>query len=251
MIRWVRSYFSKKSLDTSSRAKLTFIERVTGAPITNFQLYLRALRHRSSLIDSNLSTYESYEQLEFLGDAVLDLIITEILFEKFPKQDEGFMTKLRSKLVKEDTLAELSIKLNFHEILEVGERVKGQGIELKKSVLCDVFEAILGAIYIDAGMEAARVFIKKVYEEHIDITAISNTQDNFKSLLLEFAQSKKLGVPEYKVTLESGPDHDKTFEIQAIVNNEILGYGKGKNKKMAEQAAAMQALNCLRKDRNE
>jgi len=251
MLRWIRSYFSKKSLDSISRGKLTLIESVTGTSIQNPQIYLRALRHRSSLIESNLSNYESYEQLEFLGDAVLDLIVTEILFEKFPKHDEGFMTKLRSKLVKEDTLAELAVKLNFHEVVEVGERVKGQGIELKKSVLCDVFEAILGALYIDAGMGAAQCFVKSVYEDHIDIMAISNKHDNYKSLLLEFAQAKRMSVPEYKVVNESGPDHDKTFEIEAIVNNKILGYGKGKNKKMAEQAAAMEALNCLRNGRNE
>jgi ribonuclease-3 len=251
MLRWIRSYFSKRSLDSLSRGKLALIESVIGTTIKNPQIYLRALRHRSSLIESNLSTHESYEQLEFLGDAVLDLIVTEILFEKFPKHDEGFMTKLRSKLVKEETLANLSIKLNFPELVEVGERVKGQGIELKKSVLCDIFEAILGALYIDAGIDAARNFVKRVYDDHIDITAISNKHDNYKSLLLEFAQAKRMSVPEYKVVNESGPDHDKTFEIEAIVNNKTLGYGRGKNKKMAEQEAAMEALNCLRSSRNE
>lgn len=248
MIRKFRAYFRKRSLDASSREKIIYLEKLMGEPIRSPHYFLRALRHRSKLIEDGLDDIESYEQLEFLGDAVLDLVITEILFERFPDNNEGFMTKLRSRLVKEATLAELSRALGFPDLVEVGTRVKGQGIELKNSVLCDIFESVIGAIYRDAGIKAAQKFIRNAYNAHIDIDNMSVTQDNYKSLLLEFTQAHKLSVPDYVILSETGPDHDKTFSIEVRINDVSRGDGKAKNKKNAEQQAARKALQSLKKE---
>ena len=248
MIRRIRAYFRKKSLDASSHAKIAYLEKLMGEPVQSPHFFLRALRHRSKLIEDGLHDVESYEQLEFLGDAVLDLVITEILFERFPDKNEGFMTKLRSRLVKEATLAQLSRDLGFPDLIEVGERVKGQGIELKNSVLCDIFESVVGAIYRDAGIKAAQKFIRNAYNAHIDIENESVTQDNYKRLLLEFSQAHKLSVPSYVVLSETGPDHDKTFSVEVRINQVPRGDGKAKNKKNAEQQAARKALHGLKED---
>ncbi len=247
MINRIRAYLSKRTLDSGSRKKIEFLESVIGEPIQRPHYFLRALRHRSRLIEDNLDQAESYEQLEFLGDAVLDLVVTEMLFQMYPERNEGFMTKLRSRLVREDALADLSVKLGFPDYIEVGARVKSQGIQLKNSVLSDIFEAVIGAIYKDLGFKASQKFIKIVYTTHVDISDVSTTQDNYKSLLLEFTQARKLSIPDYIVTSETGPDHDKTFQIDVKVNEEVFGHGKAKNKKKAEQAAAQEALEILQK----
>lgn len=245
MLNKIRAFFSKKRLNSATQHKIEELERIIGNPIINPHFYLRALRHRSKLIEDGLDDVESYEQLEFLGDAVLDLVITEILFELYPNNNEGFMTKVRSRLVREDMLADLSRKLGFPALIEVGNRVRGQGIELKNSVLCDIFEAVVGAVYKDLGYEASQIFIRNVYHKHINFADVSSRQDNYKSLLLEFAQAQKMSVPEYHIISETGPDHDKTFEVNVVINNTVQGFGKAKNKKKAEQAAAKGALEKL------
>jgi len=249
MISRIRAYLGKRTLDSASRKKISFLERLIGESIQQPQYFLRALRHRSRLIEDGLDDIESYEQLEFLGDAVLDLVVTEMLFELYPDRNEGFMTKLRSRLVREDTLAELSRKLGLPSYIEVGARVRTQGIELKNSVLCDIFEAVIGAIYKDLGYKASQKFIRNVYTTHISISDASTTQDNYKSLLLEYTQARKLAVPEYIVAAETGPDHDKTFEISVRINEQVFGKGKAKNKKKAEQAAARETLEELQSEK--
>ncbi len=246
MLDFIRKYFKRNSLDKITVKKIEALEKTFGFSVGAPSLYLKALRHRSRLIEDHLADTESYEQLEFLGDAVLDLIVTEIIFDYYPDENEGFMTRLRSRMVKEQTLAELSRQLGFDLLIEVGNRVKGQGIELKESVLCDIFEAVTGAVYKDKGLEVTRKFIRTVYSKYVDIDNLSSTHDNYKSLLLEYSQAKKLSIPEYRVISEKGPDHDKTFEIEAVINGEGCGTGIGKNKKKAEQTAAMHALKTLK-----
>lgn len=227
--------------------KIRFLEQLIGESIDHPHLYLKALRHRSSLANSHSGYKESdsYEQLEFLGDAVLDLIVTEILFERFPQENEGFMTKLRSKVVKGSTLAKFSKKLKLSQVIEVGERVKGQGIEFSTSVLADIFEALIGAMYKDKGYKKTYNFVLTIIDRYIDLQRLVQTQDNFKSMLLEYAQAQRMSLPEYNVITETGPEHDKTFEVQVLVNGKKAGVGSGKNKKSAEQDAARSALKYL------
>lgn len=239
----LRAYFNKHSeLPPKHQKRIEQIERIIDTKIDDPFLFIKALRHRSILADDSFTSTDSYERLEFLGDAVLDLIITEIIFEKFPDENEGFLTKLRAKLVKGDALAGYSKKLNISKILVIGDRAQGQGIEFSKSVLADVFEALIGAIYLDTGYEAASRFVKKIIQEQVDLESLTDTLDNYKSLLLEYAQAHQLSIPRYEVIAESGPGHDKTFEVKVLVGDREMGQGKGKSKKEAEQRAARMAL---------
>ncbi|HMB41564.1 MAG TPA: ribonuclease III [Balneolaceae bacterium] len=214
-------------------------------PAEHEVLFKRALRHRSIVDNNKYESFETYERLEFLGDAVLDLIITEILFEIYPKENEGYLTKLRAKIVRGDTLCELSKNLQLNEYLEVGERASGQGIELSKSVLSDVFEALVAAIYISGGYRSAFEFVRRTVESYLDFGEVVNHIDNHKSILMEFSQAEKWDLPTYKVISETGPGHNKTFTIAAFVNGKRLGEGRGKTKKKAEQKAAKDALQNL------
>lgn len=243
----LRSYFkTDQTLPPEHEQTIKDLEGIIDTPIDNPFIFIRALRHRSTLADDKFSTTDSYERLEFLGDAVLDLIVTEIIFDLFPDKNEGFLTKLRAKLVKGDALAMYARELELYNYMLLGERVQGQGIERSKSVLADVFEALIGALYLDSGYIPTSKFTKRVIERYVDFDSIINSLDNFKSLLLEFAQAQKMQIPTYEVIAETGPGHDKTFEIEASVDNKPVARGKGKNKKEAEQLAARRALDILK-----
>jgi len=246
MIERLRKWFRAESEPVYEESNLRFsqLEKVLGFKIPEEHLHLfeKALRHRSIVDHENFEAFETYERLEFLGDAVLDLIVTEILFEKYPTDNEGFLTKLRAKIVRGDTLFELAKGLELNQFLEVGERAAGQGIELSKSVLSDVFEALTAAIYISKGYQQAYHFVSTTLNKYIDFNDIVTKIDNHKSMLMEYSQSEKLNLPKYVVLSEHGPGHDKTFHVAVYIGNEKLGEGTGKNKKNAEQMAARNAL---------
>ena len=227
MPKWFRSLFTKKESDLSPELKgrLEKLERIVGFDIDDPSLFLKALRHRSTLSQEKYETYDSYERLEFLGDAVLDLIAAEILFNDYPEKDEGFLTKVRAKLVRGDTLSQLSVKLGLDELMELGER-NGQSA-ISKSILADAFESIIAAIYITKGYGNAYDFVHKVISSNLDMSEIINKTDNYKSALLELAQSMKKPIPHYELINETGPGHNKTFEVKVMVGERELGKGKG------------------------
>lgn len=242
----LRSYFqTDEELPPEQKKRVQKLERIIGTSIDNPFIYIRALRHRSTLVDENFSSIDSYERLEFLGDAVLDLIVTEIIFDLFPNENEGFLTKLRAKLVKGNTLAMYAEELELNNLLLLGERVRGQGIQESKSVLSDLFEALVGALYLDLGYKPTSNFVRNVIEQYVDFDQIVNTLDNYKSLLLEFAQAEQMEIPTYSVISEEGPGHDKTFGVEVYVDGKPMAQGKGKSKKEAEQQAARKALKIL------
>lgn len=247
MPSWLRSLFSKKDQVTEQgkNERLIALERIIGFEIDDPSLFLRALRHRSTLSNDIYASHDSYERLEFLGDAVLDLIAAEILFEKFPKANEGFLTKSRAKLVKGETLAKFSEKLGIEEMLELGER--SDQVNISKSILADVFESIIAAIYITKGYPNAFLFVSKVFEDQVNFDKLLNQVDNHKSALLELTQAERMSLPDYRVISESGPGHDKVFEIVVLVDDKELGKGEGRSKKSAEQEAAKEALKTLGK----
>lgn len=247
MPSWLRSLFGKKDQFTveGKNERLLALERIIGFKIDDPSLFSRALRHRSTLTNEQYASYDSYERLEFLGDAVLDLIAAEILFEKFPEANEGFLTKSRAKLVKGDTLAKFSQALGIDEVLELGERT--DSVNISKSILADVFESIIAAIYITKGYPSAFMFVSKVFEKEVNFKKLLNQVDNFKSALLELTQAEKMSLPDYRVIGESGPGHDKIFEIMVLVDGKKLGVGEGRSKKSAEQEAARKALETLAK----
>lgn len=214
-------------------------------PDDHQHLFLKALRHRSIVDNNIIESHETYERLEFLGDAVLDLIVTEILFEKYPFENEGFLTKLRAKIVRGETLYELAKELRLNEVLEIGDRAMGQGIELSKSVLSDVYESLIAAIYISQGYEKAYHFVLSNVNNFLNLEEIENNIDNYKSLLMEFSQSEKLELPDYSIISEKGPGHNKTFHVSVSIGGNKLGEGLGKSKKQAEQNAARKALQVI------
>ena len=249
MLGRFRDWFRKRKVHTPAEhsERIALLEIHLGFPILpqHVHLFTKALRHRSIVDNEKYEAHETYERLEFLGDAVLDLIVTEILFRAYPRENEGFLTKLRSKIVKGDTLSDLAKKLKLNEVLEVGHRSTGQGIELSKSVLADVYEAIIAAIYVSQGYDFTFRFVEANLNEFLDIKIIEKKVDNFKSLLMEYTQSQKAPLPEYRVISETGPGHDKTFSVAVYVSGKKLGTGKGKSKKEAEQVAAKDALEKL------
>lgn len=248
MFEKLRALFkSEKKLSPKLKKRIDKLERIIETPVDNPFIYVQALRHRSTLVENDFGPTDSYERLEFLGDAVLDLIVTEIIFDLFPEKNEGFLTKLRAKLVKGDTLAMFAQKLQLNQLMLLADQVQGQGIENSKSILADVFEALIGALYLDAGYKPVSQFVRKIIDRHIDFDTITTTLDNYKSLLLEFAQARQMEIPTYSLVSERGPGHDKTFEIEVYVDEKPVAKGAGKSKKEAEQNAARKALEKINK----
>lgn len=248
---WFRSLFTKQkqtklNLTPGLSRRVKKLERIVGFEIDDPSLFLKALRHRSTLSQEQYESYDSYERLEFLGDAVLDLIAAEILFNEYPHKDEGFLTKVRAKLVRGETLTDFSIMLGIEELMELGER--GGSSAISKSILADAFESVIAAIYITKGYRNAYQFVDKVIKENLVLRDLIETVDNYKSALLEYAQAEKMTIPRYELISESGPGHNRTFEVKVLIDNKELGTGKGKSKKKAEQKAAKKALKVLNKE---
>jgi ribonuclease-3 len=235
-----------------STSRISKLETLLGFSIPDEHkgVYLRALRHRSIIDGKKVQPHETYERLEFLGDAVLDLIVTEIIFEKYPVANEGFLTKLRAKVVRGKTLAHLAKQMKINEVMEIGDRASGQGIDISKSVLADLFEAMVAAVYLTKGYSFAFKFVESLLKTHIDIDSIEKKADNYKSTLMEYLQALNKPLPEYKVIEEEGPAHDKVFTVGVYLSGIFESKGTGKSKKDAEQMAAEIALQNLR-DRKE
>jgi ribonuclease-3 len=235
-----------------STSRISRLETILGFSIPNEHkgVYLRALRHRSIIDGKKVQAHDTYERLEFLGDAVLDLIVTEIVFEKYPVADEGFLTKLRAKIVRGKTLAHLAQQMQINEVMEVGERASGQGIDVSKSVLADLFEAMVAAVYLTKGYTFTFSFVENLLKKHIDLESMEKKADNYKSSLMEYLQALNKPLPEYRVIEENGPAHDKIFTVGVYLSDTFESEGKGKSKKDAEQIAAKIALENLRERDN-
>lgn len=209
------------------------------------QLLIHALKHRSFLSLTNEKRLSSNERLELLGDSVLGLVVTEYLFRKFPGLEEGELTTMKSLMVSREILANTSQKINVGEYILLNEAEEKAGGRQRTSILADTMEALIGAIYLDGGLEASRKFIKRVLLTNLKQILAEEKHQNFKSMLLEYAQSKNMGLPFYSVKKEEGPDHKKVFTVEVRIQNEMLGTGKGTSKKIAEQHAAKKALKKL------
>ncbi len=204
-----------------------------------------ALKHRSYLNLTNESRIHSNERLEFLGDAVLDLVVTHFLYTKFPNKTEGHLSKVKSVLVSKPVMADLAVDMSLGELVLMNRGEEKTGGRQRKSIIADAFEAIIGAIYLDLGLDEASDFIHKYLLSEYKKILRKSLYRNYKSILLEYAQSNGAGLPEYRVVQELGPDHAKEFVIIVSIGKERLGEGKGKSKKIAEQEAAKQAVKKL------
>lgn len=224
------------------------IEALVGTPIGNLELYQQALLHRSVLRGESASHLQSNERLEFLGDAVLGFVTAEHLYKRFTERDEGFLTRVRAKIVNGQALAAFATQLNLGSLILLSENMDQSGGRQNPTILADAFEAVIGALYLDLGEEAARVFIQEKILGQIDLEDLADQRDNYKSLLLEHAQALGWPQPLYRITDEEGPSHEKTFTVEVILNAESYGRGVARNKKKAEQEAAGEALDRLRKE---
>lgn len=213
------------------------------------ELIITALKHRSYLNITNEDRIFSNERLEFLGDAVLDLVVTHYLYEKFPKRTEGELSKIKSILVSKPVLADVANQVSLGDFVLINWGEEKTGGRKRQSILADAMEAIIGAIYLDQGLEAAREFIHTHLLRNFQKIIKRGLYKNYKSILLEFAQSKGWEVPSYKVVREEGPDHAKEFVIEVYVDDQKMGEGRGRSKKIAEQQAARQAVKKLKLDK--
>lgn len=212
-------------------------QKTIGYRFTNHLLLRSALTHASGA-DTRLA---SNERLEFLGDAVLGLVVCEQLFQRFPEYQEGEMTKVKSVVVSRRTCARLSRQLNLGEYLFLGKGMHAH-IAVPASLLADVFESLVAAIYLDGGLEPAKKFILDHMGPEIEQVAESAHGGNYKSLLQQVAQREFGATPQYQMLDEKGPDHSKCFKIAAVIGRTTHASAWGRNKKEAEQKAAMNAL---------
>jgi ribonuclease-3 len=213
------------------------IEQITGYKFSDRNLLSKAFAH-SSAVDDRLF---SNERLEFLGDAILAAVICRKLFEMFPGYMEGDLTKLKSMLVSRGTCARITKRLGLHEFLKIGKGMASNRA-LTNSLSAGLLEAIIAAIYIDGGFDAAGDFILRVFAPEIDRADAEQSHGNFKSLLQQYAQQEFDTTPVYMLLDEKGPDHDKCFESEAVIAERHFPSAWGTNKKEAEQKAAFNAL---------
>lgn len=209
---------------------------------TNNQLIETALTHRSALNERGSTVTESNERLEFLGDAVLELIATEHLYQKFPQEPEGALTAYRSALVKTTSLATVAEQLGLGEKLKMSKGEEATGGRTNPSLLADTLEAVIGALYLDQGYEACEKFLHEHLFTSLDTILEQRLYKDPKSELQERVQAQGFETPNYEVISESGPDHNKEFTVAVYVGKEIAGQGTGKSKQQAQQAAAQEAL---------
>jgi ribonuclease III len=206
-------------------------------------LLIRCLTHVSYNDDKNLG---HNEVLEFLGDAVLDLAISDLLMRRFPERSEGDLSRMRAALVNSSVLAEKATMLNLGELLRLGKGEERSGGRSKPSILAGAFEALLGAVYRDGGYEAARHLVERYFATDVGEKKLG-LQD-YKTRLQEISQMLFREPPVYRLVSEKGPDHAKSFVTEIAVGGKVLGKGEGRSKKQSEQEAAKQALDELQKE---
>ena len=233
----------RKELEISIESPREFVER-NQIKITDFLLLSRALTHRSFL-NEHPEALEDNERLEFLGDAVLDFIVGAWLYNKYPEMAEGELTRMRSALVYTDQLAEFAKKINLGIALKLGKGEANGGGRERRSLLCDAFEALIGAIYLDSGIDGVTEFISPLLDETSEYVLNNYKTNDPKSHFQEWAQSKGFPTPQYVTTAETGPDHSKEFEVVVKLDEKIFGRGIGNSKQTAAKAAAEDALRSV------
>lgn len=211
----------------------------------NIDLLIEALTHKSYANENPELDLKDNERLEFLGDAVLDLSISAYLIESFLHFQEGELSKLKSMIVSEPSLSRIASELDLGGYLFLGRGEEQTGGRKKESLLANALEAIIAAIYLDGGLQAADGFVRMVFAADIQQIAREGVSLDYKTDLQEYCQAHGLTLPVYRISKETGPDHKKTFEVELLISGEVLGTGGGRNKKDAEQKAAKEALKNL------
>lgn len=233
--------FSKQNVELPPDTLLE-LEGHLGYHFRDEKLLILALKHRSYVYAQQGKGVESNERLEFLGDAVLDLLVADFLFRLYEDRREGGLTEMKSLVVSRTVLARKARNIDLGRYVLLSQEERNAGGANQDSILSDAFEALIGAMYLDGGIETSRQFVDRVVMG--DFEELHGSQDaiNFKSRLLEHTQSLGSGHPKYYVQNERGPDHDKVFSIEVSVTGEAMGFGVGRSKKEAQQMAAKDAL---------
>lgn len=229
-------------------SELAGLERRIGHRFRDRGLLEHALTHRSRAHEDASGGVRDNESLEFLGDSVLGLIVADLLFREFPERDEGYKSKLKAALVSTASLAALAERLDLGAHLLLGRGEERSGGRTKQALLADTYEAVIAALYLDGGLPAARAFLEREVRPRLAemrARGLSGVRDN-KSALQEWLQAHGRGLPDYEIVAESGPDHDKRFQVEVRIGGEAVAREGGRSKKAAEQAAARAALARLR-----
>lgn len=234
-------FFLNSKISRERQKKLKLFQKKAGVRFKNIHLLEQALTHRSAVKVHS----KSNERLEFLGDAVLGVIVSDYLFRNFPKADEGELTRIKSAAVSENSLFTLADHLHIADYLVLGKGEMMSGGKEKKAILADSLEALIGAVYVDSGFKIARGFVLNLVEEQIKIIARGEDFEDFKSILQGFAQRKFKTRPIYTVEKTEGPDHDLRFWVSLKLDKYSFGPCVGKTKKDAEQEVATIACKKL------
>jgi ribonuclease-3 len=228
-----------------SQAKARELQTALGYEFRHLALLRNALTHKSFVNENPGAAGTHNERLEFLGDAVLDLVVSHLLVDRFPEHAEGALSKLRATVVSEPGLAQAARRLGLGECLRLGKGEELTGGRTKPSILADAYEAVLAAIYLDGGLPAAFAAVERHFGEVLAGLERGGGSVDHKTRLQEYAQAELRLVPRYRIVATTGPDHDKTFETEIVLGDEVLARGAGKSKKEAEQRAAAAALEVL------
>ncbi len=249
LLSWLLEKLSQRAEKSKSKyisklltpQKFAELEKLVGFSIKNRNYFIQALMHRSFL-EQNAGYDVSNERLEFLGDSILSLAVAEYLYEEFPDKDEGFLTKVRAKLVNRVALSDAAEAIKLFNFLLISKNLSNNFKSGSRTVLADALEALIGAVYLDNGLAVAKDFINRVLIEPNMKDGVYLIDENFKSQLLEYAQGSHMENPVYSVINEEGPQHNRVFTVNVTIGDREYGLGKGKNKKSAEQNAAHDAL---------
>lgn len=223
--------------------KLEEFENIIGYTFKDRDLLFEALSH-SSFANESKHRYRSNERLEFLGDSVLSIVVSDYLFENYTDIPEGELTKIRATLVCEKALHDFGGMINLGNYIMLGKGEELAGGRERPSIIADAFEALIAAIYLDGGMDAARRHILRFLPEDV-LGAVSKAYDDYKTILQEIIQKNPEERIEYRIVSEAGPDHNKSFTVEVCLNSNVIGHGTAHSKKAAEQLAAKEALRLM------
>lgn len=215
-----------------------------GVTFNDENVLIEAFTHSSYANDHRDKQIRNLERLEFLGDAVLEVTVSEYLYHKYPNEPEGKLTRMRASIVRAESLAKLTQEYQLHHYVRLGKGEEQMNGRTRPSLLCDVFEAFIGAVFVDQGMETVKEILKAILFPKIDSGAFSHGMDH-KTALQELLQRNGVVTIEYKVVGHTGPDHQKEFIVEVFVEGDSFGKGSGRSKKAAEQSAAKVALDSL------
>lgn len=231
--------------DEARRLELQVLQAYLDYSFTSPDLLNQALSH-SSYVHGHNRKLQDNERLEFLGDAVINLVVSHYSLIRYPTYSEGDLSKLRAAVVNEAHVAKIARQLDLGRFLLLGKGEEQTGGREKDSLLADAFEALMAAVYLDGGFDVVYQLILRYLQPHIDTFPVSRRRRDYKSELQEYTQNRLGCVPHYQVVSASGPDHKKLFEVEILVQGKLLGRGKGSSKKGAEQRAAQVALEAFK-----